>query len=106
MGCEHAGRNARENKKHVEEGRWKRPHIKHEAACAGERLDEKTSVHQNGTERTGETGAVIRVEMEQVGAYSRAPVPPLSGSGIAALGVLSLSATRDPLDCLFLFSLA
>ena len=36
------------NKKHVEEGRWKRPHIKHEAAWAGERLDEKMKVHQHG----------------------------------------------------------
>ena len=38
------------NKKHVEEGRWKRPHIKHEAACAGERLDEKTEAQQHGWE--------------------------------------------------------
>ena len=32
------------NKKHVEEGTRKTPHIKHEATRAGERLYEKTSV--------------------------------------------------------------
>jgi hypothetical protein len=40
------------NKKHVEEGRLKKPHIKHEAACAGERLDEKASVHEHGWDGT------------------------------------------------------
>ena len=40
------------NKRHVEEGRWNGPHIKHEAASAGEQLDEKTSVQQHGWDGT------------------------------------------------------
>lgn len=64
--------------------------IKHEAACAGERLDEKASVDQHGTERsqrTGEMGAVIRVAMEQ---GAMAHNVPLSGSGIAVALLLSM----------------
>lgn len=72
--------------------------IKHEAACAGERLDEKASVDQHGTERsqrTGEMGAVIRVAMEQ---GAMAHNVPLSGSGIAAALVSVPRSTRLPLS--------